>query len=473
MNKIKLPIIVILVTVLVMTVFIGCKGALVQETVAGEITTEATTAAATTAAETTAAATTSTGGEPITVTMWDYQNVENWSIAYDEIIKKFQEKYPNVTIQRLAQSHEEGEPKIKAAALAGNLPDLVPFEPGEPFNTAVTTGLIQNFEPFVKADPEWASWVALYQTDPWVSYNGQGIWRIAADRYQITSFYYKDISQQNGLIDPPLKLSDLEANGQILSGKEIVPIGSSLQGGFAESVVFGVFYCQLVGDVQKAWDTYTEAAKGQISWENDDFKTALDGLVRLSKLHTIDAVNYVYGTDDYDRIFNKKDWYYMYMGSWMLGELETKRAEDAKAGNIGVALYPAVNDNVDPIYYCGGIGAHYSLNAKLEEGTHLDMVLKWAKFINSPDASEIFLKHDVMPAGAAVQNPEQFLNPLTVEFLKVVSKGKQVPVEWGIGNIIPELSDPYYTGLTKLVTGEETVDQFLTEMNNICGYKGQ
>ena len=33
-----------------------------------------------------------------TVTMWDYQNVEAWTNAYNEIVAKYQETHPNVQV---------------------------------------------------------------------------------------------------------------------------------------------------------------------------------------------------------------------------------------------------------------------------------------------------------------------------------------------------------------------------------------
>ena len=129
-----------------------------------------------------------------TITMWDYQNVEAWTNAYNEIVAKYQETHPDVQVERRALSHEGGEELVKAAALAGNLPDLVPFEPGEPFNTAVEQGIIEDMEPDITADPEWFSWVERYLADPGMRYNGKGIYRIAADVYHIVSFFYRDLA---------------------------------------------------------------------------------------------------------------------------------------------------------------------------------------------------------------------------------------------------------------------------------------
>ena len=399
---------------------------------------------------------------PITITMWDYQNVEAWTNAYNEIEALFQEQNPNVEIERRALSHGGGEELVKAAALAGNLPDLVPFEPGEPFNTAVEQGIIEDMEPDITADPEWFSWVERYLSDPGMRYNGKGIYRIAADVYHIVSFYYKDLS------GAPRTVAEMETTARRLRGRDILPVGNAYMGGFAQANSFGVFVSQQAGDAEKAWEMFGQAANGDISWKNDIFRTAAEAVVRIYKLSAPDSITWDLVADEYEKIFNKDAWYFMYLGSWMLGELETQASDEITAGNIGTALYPAVNDGVEGNFYGGGIGAHYSLNAKAKDR---ETTLKWAKFINSPEASEIFLKYSIMPAGAPVANPERYVSSFFTEYLSVVATGKQTP-EFNIGYFNPAANDAYLTGWDELFTGDKTVEQFLENMDKVCGFSG-
>ena len=49
--------------------------------------------------------------------MWDYQNVEAWTNAYNEIVAKYQETHPNVQVERRALSHEGGEELVKFSSV--------------------------------------------------------------------------------------------------------------------------------------------------------------------------------------------------------------------------------------------------------------------------------------------------------------------------------------------------------------------
>ena len=397
-----------------------------------------------------------------TITMWDYQNVEAWTNAYSEIVAKYQETHPNVQVERRALSHEGGEELVKAAALAGNLPDLVPFEPGEPFNTAVEQGIIEDMEPDIAADPEWFSWVERYLADPGMRYNGKGIYRIAADVYHIVSFFYRDLAPA------PRTVPELVATALQLQGQGLLPVGNAYIGGYAQANSFGVFVSQQVGDAEQAWDMFGKAARGEISWQNEIFRNAAEAVVEIYGVSAPDSIAWDLVAEEYQKIFNKEAWYFMYLGSWMLGELETQAAEEVQAGNLGVSLYPGVKEGVAGNFYGGGIGAHYSLNADAKDRA---ATLEWAKFINSPDASEIFLKYSIMPAGAPVENAERYVSSFFAEYLDVVATGKQTP-EFNIGYFNPDAYDAYITGWDELFTGDKTVAEYLENMDRVCGYNG-
>jgi len=467
MKKVFLIFLVLLFSVSMVFAGIGCKGQ-TAETTAAETTAAETTAAETTAAETTAAETTA-AAESVTIKMWDYQTAEAWNSAYNEIIAEFQKTYPNVTIERLAQTHEGGEELVKSSLLAGDYPDLVPIEPGFAEST-VEAGYIIDLEPIIKADPEWFSWVEGYISDPGIPYKGKGIWRISADTYHIVVFYFKDIVKQYGGIDPARTITDYEENDKLFKAEGILTLGNTYQGNYQAANSFGVFVTQQVGNSKDAWEMFRQAANGEISWQNDIFKTALEGVVRLYALGSDDAISLAYD-ESVARLLGKKAVYNMYLGSWMLGDIEKQLASDVEAGNVGVLLYPAITDEIKTLFYGGGIGAHYSISSK-PEGYKKEIVLKWAKFINSPQASAIFLKNSIMPAGAPVDNPGEIVSPFFTEYLNVVNNGQMTP-QYNISlvNSNPEVGDTFLTGFAELFSGM-TIDEYLANMDNVCGFKG-
>jgi len=466
----RVLVLVIAVVLAIGLIFVGCKPEAIIKTVTEKVTetveVEVEVEVEAPAEEVAPAA----EAEPITITMWDYQTAEGWNDAYNAIIELFQVYYPNVTIERLAQTHEAGEEVVKASLLAGDYPDLVPIEPGF-FMSTVEAGYIIDLEPYIQSDPIWASWVDGYKEDIAVKYNGEGHWRIAADTYHIVVFYFKDIVEQYGLIDPALTVADFEENAAILEPEGILPLGNTYQGNYQAAHCFGTFVSQQVGNNTDAWHMFEQACMGEISWQNDIFKTALEGVAKLYDHSSDDAIALGYD-ESILRIMEKKGVYHMYLGSWMISDIETQLADDVAAGNVGTLLYPAVTDDVDTYFYGSGLGCQYSVSSQIE-GAQLEATLAWAKFINSPQASAIFLQHSIMPIGAPVKNLDEIVSPFFADYLEVVYTGKGCPeYNPGFFDVKPEVTDSFYNNFARLLTGEITVDGYVEDMDIVCGFGG-
>src|SRR4030043_1479614 len=125
MKKFWVFLLIAVFSVSMLALGVGCK---TGGTTAEETTAAATTAAATTAAAETTAAETSaeTSGEPIVITVWDWQS---GATAYDnsltEINALYQQKHPNVTIERTGYNLSEYGELIKTAIQSNTLPDCL------------------------------------------------------------------------------------------------------------------------------------------------------------------------------------------------------------------------------------------------------------------------------------------------------------------------------------------------------------
>lgn len=456
MKKVLLWFLVVVFAVSMVFIGAGCKGTASETTAATEAT---TTAAGTTAAQTTDAATT-VAEEPYTIQMWDFQNAENWTNAYNEIFDLFKKDHPNISFDRKAQSFADGEALLKAAALSGNIPDILNLWAGEILFSFIDAGLIENLEPYMTADADWWSWVQKpVLADPALrDRSGKGIWWSPVDVYSEMSLYFKDISKQYELADPPLKISDFTAAGEKLKGSDLIPIGTGIldPGMFRE--LFLLFVSQQLGDGIKALNMYQQAERGEISWNNDEFKNALNAINALNQLHSKDALTIDQQAAGYQRLYTKKTWYEWMCGSWMLGDAEKQLAADVAAGNLGIAPYPACTDSVQANFTVSGTGCVYSLSAK---SPRKEIVLEFLKFLNSPTVTPILLKNSIFPAGP-VENPESIVSPFFAQYITEVSKLQVSPYPIGV---VPEVTNEFQTNLQNMFSGEITPDEVLANMD--------
>ncbi len=399
--------------------------------------------------------------KPVTIELWDFQNTENWTQAFNGIFAAFQKDHPNVTINRKTQSFAEGEATVKAAALSGNIPDILNLWAGEIMFSWEDGGLIENLEPVLRADKVWWDRIGKVVTGDPVARdrNGKGIWVVPADVYTEVALYYKDVSKANGLVDPPLTVDDIVANAEKLkSATSLIPIGTGILDPGMLRELFLVFVAQQLGDGMKALDMYQAAERGTQAWQNDVFLTAVTGIAKLARYHTSDALTLDQQTVGYQRLFTKKTWYEWYCGSWMIGEFEKQAAQDIQAGNAGIAPYPAVTRDVKADFTVSGMGATLSLSTKTK---NRDVALALLKFLSDPVSTTVFAKNSIFPA-APVPNAQSILSPFFAQYLNTVGPLKIVPYPIGV---VADATNEFQTNLQNMFLGELTPAKVLQNMD--------
>ena len=403
--------------------------------------------------------------EPYTLTLWHMQNVEAYIDAYNEIAAKFTEEHPNISFEFRTQSWADMEALLKAGALSGDLPDLFNLWAGETLFSFIENDLIVDYLPFMKADEEWWSYIGgLVESDPsGRDRDGNGFYFGPTDVYTEMVFYYKDMSEKYGLVDPPKTVSDVVANGEILMAEGILPIGTGMldAGIFTEN--FGVFVAQQLGDGMATIDMYQAAQKGEISWQNDVFLNALNAIDKMNALMSPDALSLDQQVIGYERLFNKETWYEFMVGSWMTGELETQAAEEIAAGNIGIAPYPAVLDDLEPNFAMGGIGANFSLNA---ESPRKELAMEFVKFTESPAATGILVSHSITPAGP-VDDPSKYSD--SEFFADYIAATNDLNIVVYLISVNPDAHSAFLENLQNMFLGEVTPEEVLANMDEVTG----
>ncbi|HTE63468.1 MAG TPA: extracellular solute-binding protein, partial [Solirubrobacteraceae bacterium] len=88
----------------------------------------------------------------VTLTVWDQEVRGGQAAQIKRLNAAFQEKYPNVTIERVAKSFEDLNKTLKLAVSGAKAPDVVQANQGRPvMGTLVKGGLLKPLDPYAEA----------------------------------------------------------------------------------------------------------------------------------------------------------------------------------------------------------------------------------------------------------------------------------------------------------------------------------
>ena len=144
----------------------------------------------------------------VTITMWDTENSPGPSKALNELISQFEQKYPNVTVDRTVKNFDDYMATIKLAASSDNAPDVFQGNEGSVDQALVKAHLIVPLDSLAKAygwDSRFGSSAALNPLR-W-SADGQhwgtgDLWGVAQKAEVLGVFYNKATMKRLGIKMP-------------------------------------------------------------------------------------------------------------------------------------------------------------------------------------------------------------------------------------------------------------------------------
>src|SRR5215217_3076825 len=147
----------------------------------------------------------------VTLTVWDQEVRGGQAAQIKQLNDAFQQKYPNVTIKRVAKSFEDLNKTLKLAVSGPKAPDIVEANQGRPvMGTLVKGGLLKPLDPYAKA----------YGWDDRYSKLLLDLNRFSSDGEDFGSGNLYGISQMGEIVglfynkdkvaDPPATLADFE-----------------------------------------------------------------------------------------------------------------------------------------------------------------------------------------------------------------------------------------------------------------------
>ncbi|MCL5986710.1 MAG: extracellular solute-binding protein [Actinobacteria bacterium] len=450
----KLFSVVVSMTLVLLVLFgiFGCKPA-------GVAPKETTGAEETKAEGATSEATEQPSGEPIKLTLWDWQNAENYLKAIGDILDLYKKNHPelNIEFEHKGLAYDEYTQQIKTALTGGTAPDIFEVYPGAELIEMAKSGTLVNINANVMGDEEWKKWLGPSVDLPENKYNGE-LYQVPVDVFAEAIYYYKDFGSKYGLTEPKT-LEDLISMVPLLAKDNKVVLISGLAD---QWLLYEPFYCYIQQQTGGK-NLIQDVLDGKASWTDPIFANAINAIKKMydAGIWKKDVLSLNYNSDAIGQFLGKEGWGFWEAGDWYIG---TMNKEDLDSDNIGIMPFPVINENAKPIYLVG-TGLSYAVGAN---APNKEVAIDVIKFFSSPEASQIFISNLIHPAGS-VEGAKSDI-PLFQKGLEIYASSDVLK---GSPYINPDadLTKAIGDGITNILLGKETTDGLLKQLDEMTKEK--
>lgn len=306
------------------------------------------------------------------ITFWGTSSSTEDKQAIEDMIDRFEEENPDITVKYEGMEGEAYKTKIKTVISSNSLPDVFTYWVGEQFETLVSSGNVMDLSTMYEEDTEFTDTFVEGALDE-VTYNGK-IYGAPTDITCMTVWYNKKIFEENNVSVPKtyeeLKevIAKLEKNGVtpiVVGGKDRWPF----LGWFS-------YLAQRIGGVE----LYNEVCQGNKDFTEDAFVKAGEELKALSQHGFINGSLSIDSATS-ESLFAAGEAAMLVSGSW---SVTTITSNEKTADDFSFFPFPAVTGGKEEEagYLYGGVANTLAVSNNTE---HKEAAQKFLKFYLSED----------------------------------------------------------------------------------------
>jgi raffinose/stachyose/melibiose transport system substrate-binding protein len=393
----------------------------------------------------------------VTLKIWDQEVRGGQAAAIEKINATFQDKYPNITIDRTAKSFDDLRKTLSLAITDNDPPDLVEANNGRSdMGAFVAAGLLLPLDSYADAYgwtdriPASVRALATYSDDGKTF--GQGSLYGLSQVGEVVGVYYNKAKLSDLGLQPPKTLDEFEAALAKAKQAGEIPIQFGDLDGWPGIHEFGFLQNQYVprdqihdlafGIPGAAWTSpeNTDAAKTLDSWVNDGYFTP--GAVGL-------------GYDPAWQAFGKGQGVFLISGTWLAADLV-----NTPLGNGFGFMLPPVGPSGE-LTVTGGTGLPFSITAASDKA---DAAAAYINFIVSPEAMKIVADTGGLPV---VDTDKQQVSGPQADLFAAWSQatGQNALVPY-LDYATPDFYDLLTADVQKLIGGKVDPDTFLSDLQS-------
>jgi raffinose/stachyose/melibiose transport system substrate-binding protein len=382
----------------------------------------------------------------VTLTVWDQEVRGGQNAQMKKLNAAFQEKYPNVTINRVSKSFTDLQKTIKLAVSGPKAPDVVEANQGRPVMGAlVTAGLLRPISDYAKVygwsdrySPTLLSLNSFSQDGK--DFGSGNLYGLSQMGEIVGLFYNKD-----KVSTPPKTLDELTQQLQDAKSKGEVGI----QFGNVDKWPGIHEYESVLGqtaDKQAVRDFVF--AKDQASFDTPEFTQAATTLTDWVKKGYFNK-NFS-GSNDVAALqqFTKGNGRFMIAGTWDTADL-------TKALGDKVGFVPMPGKDADNPVSLGGESLPFTITSASK---HPDVAAAYIDFITDPNAAKVLVETDNLPAMKGAPTPSGGLSAdVAAAWQKLNDVDGIIPY---LDYTTPTFYDDITAAIQELMGGKQDPQQF-------------
>jgi len=383
---------------------------------------------------------------PVTLTVWDQEVRGGQNKQMKQLIEEFQQKYPNVTINRVAKSFDDLQKTIKLAVSSSKAPDVVEANQGRPImGELVKAGLLRPLTDYAKV----YGWEDRYS--PLLldlnKFSSDGKDFGSGDLYGLSQmgeivgvFYNKE-----KVPTPPTTLEEFEQQLQDAKSKGDIPIQFGNLDKWPgihdfESVLGQTADKQAIRDFVFAKEganfnqpSFTDAASKITEWVKKGYFTPnFNGT----------------GYDPAWQSFAKGKGTFLIAGTWVTADLADKMGE-----NVGFMLMPGKDPN-SPVSL-GGESLPFAIT---NASKNPDVAAAYIDFITDSNAAKVLTETNNLPAMKGAPTPEGGLSAdVATAWAKLNEADGVIPY---LDYTTPTFYDDISAAIQELLAGKQAPARF-------------
>jgi raffinose/stachyose/melibiose transport system substrate-binding protein len=323
----------------------------------------------------------------VTLTVWDQEVRGGQAAQIKRLNEEFQEKYPNVTIKRVARSFEDLNKTLKLAVSGPEAPDVVQANQGRPvMGTLVKGGLLEPLDPYAEV----FGWQDRY-SPLLLDLN-----KFSADGAEFGTGNLYGLSQVGEIVgvfynkskvpEPPQTLDEFEGSLEEAKQEGDIPIQFGNLDAWPGIHEYETVLAQ-TADKEQVRD-FVFAREGA-SFDTPEFQDAATKIQEWADAGYFTPDFNGTGYDPAWQRFAQGKGRYLIAGTWLVADLADKMGD-----NVGFMLMPGTEEGADPVAL-GGEGLPFAVTAKSE---HPDVAAAYIDFLTDANAATVLAETGNLPA---------------------------------------------------------------------------
>jgi raffinose/stachyose/melibiose transport system substrate-binding protein len=323
----------------------------------------------------------------VTLTVWDQEVRGGQAKQIKQLNAAFQQKYPNVTIKRVAKSFEDLNKTLKLAVSGSKAPDVVEANQGRPvMGTLVKGGLLLPLDPYAKAFG-WADRYSSVLLD---------LNKFSSDGKQFGSGNLYGLSQMGEIVgvfynkkkvpQPPTTLDEFEKSLAEAKQQGDIPIQFGNLDKWPGIHEYETVLAKTAGKQQVRDFVF---ARDGASFDTPEFKAAADKLKSWADKGYFTPDFNGTGYDPAWQDFAKGKGRYLIAGTWVTADLADQMGKD-----VGFMVMPGTDASAEPVAL-GGESLPFAVTSKAKNP---DVAAAYIDFLTNGDAATVLAETGNLPA---------------------------------------------------------------------------